>query len=539
MTEEFHTRPRTKSELLAAVLVALITLAFGAFGAIILYAKWQNFDSHLLDFAKAALYDERLIQGVPFSYKIVYYSFFYSAFNSLLLPFYMIFRSVSLFFVVHLVCFTLAIPLLYRIARQNLVGVTLPLAVVVGYALNPSINMLVIGIMRLEALWLICFLLTIYFVNAKRPNAALTAASIGCILRMDGIPAFFLLGLTFILTKRSAVGRRIMTNSIVVFVILSVLIVVFRLISGISPSLNQLHLNNILGSAEGSSIFNNLKGAASSLLNLKSYAHLAIALQLLLLPLFAPAYLLPAAFSVLYVVVSSESFYAIPEVRSLAMPNTFMVPSIHSHDTFILPIFFVAMIYGVRTLYSWLSRLCTTREKFLATIRGFFGGALILSFFFVHWFYATPYMGPIPLTPHFNWDYYRQTPHSRLAWRMLDRLPKDVPGFIQFSFAERNDKYLLAVEVYPTTEITPQTQYALFDLYAFSANMPKEKLLEKIRDALTRKDFYADHFEDGIILLKRGEPNEKNKKILDYIDENWDWLSKNLDNPYRYNTPSH
>jgi len=195
-----------------------------------------------------------------------------------------------------------------------------------------------------------------------------------------------------------------------------------------------------------------------------------------------------------------------------------MLPSLHLHDIYLLPILFVALIHGIRKVHDWVIDRGRLTYPSQVRFRTLFAVFLMILFFCVHWRFATPELGPIPLTPHFNSTYYRSTNHSRLAWKALSRTPKDRIGLMQFSFAQRAPKHPRLKEVYPHSEVDPVTQYALFDLFAKSPNMPKAELLEKVRSIARRDDFRIDFFEDGVLLFVRGRADERNEQVLRFLE---------------------
>lgn len=155
---------KNRAEILGWILVCCITIGFGITLSVLLWAKWRNFDPYMHDFAEAARIYEKLLRGVPYDHRMHYYLYIYMGICPALLPFYTILRNIALIFSVHILSFTLAIPLLYLIARQMLPGVLLPLAVVTCYVLNPTVDLTAIGFLRLEACWMPLFL-TLYLIN--------------------------------------------------------------------------------------------------------------------------------------------------------------------------------------------------------------------------------------------------------------------------------------------------------------------------------------------------------------------------------------
>jgi hypothetical protein len=517
-------RPST-GETLAAVFVGLLTAAYFVFGASLLYAKWIDFDPYLLDFGKCGRLFDAVIHGVPYENTTVYYAFVHAGILPVLLFFSTMIRPIFVIFAAHLLPLTVAVPLLYRVARQSLPGVILPLTVVIAFVLSPTIDLITIGFMRLNTILLVFFLLTVFYLNKNAARPALRMAMIGSLVRIDGVPFFFLLGLMVVMGKNRELGKRIMLRALVGLGIFAAAVAIFWAATGIQQDLWQVRL---LGPAAGfPSLESSLAHLGRTLLTPASYKHCTIVFQFFLLPLLAPLWLLPAAANLLYVVVSAENYQSIPLIHSLAAPGTFLVPYLHPNDTDLFAVFLVAMIQAIGKIDRWATTLAR-RE-----IRPIIGGVLIAAFLAAHWFCTPPSLGPVPLTPSFNLEYYRPTPHSQLAWRFLAAVPRDRFGLLQFSFAERADALPRGIEFNSETTVRPETQYVLCDLFAFSPNMSKRKLIEKIRSILLRRDFAVAGFEDGIIYLVRHSANERNGEVAAYIDENYESLSRNLASPYR------
>ncbi len=517
-------------ERLAALAVALITLAYGCTVGFVLWAKWASFDPYLMDFARGTRVYEMLLQRIPFDYSMHYYLFFYMGVYPLFLPIYAVFRSVLVVFAIHLFSFTLAIPLLYRIARVFLPGVLLPLAVVIGYVLNPSLQITAVSFLRMEAAWIVLFLLTVYLESRRAYRPAFYTAMTACVIRIDAAPAIFLLGFLYFLRRRRRLGTKIMKGSVLIMATMVGFMLIFRLVSGIPPDTDQLHLTELHAGSDGS-LQVLLEGTIHTLLNPSSYRYLVVFLQTLLLPLLAPLHLLPVLPSLGYIVLSAESFLAIPLVSSLLKPDTFLVPYLHIHDTYVFPILFVAMIHGLRRLHDWGQEATHGRVLLNRLFRAALPVMLVLSFLVVYALAARSARGPTLLLPTLITMDQRPGPHARLAWEILSEIPREHSGLMQMSFAERAPSHGRLTEVYPCSQVKDETQYALFDLRAFSPNLSGEELLEIVLDIAGREDFRVERFEDGILLLRRGRADPKNGALIAWIETNRHCLLEALNRP--------
>lgn len=298
--------------------------------------------------------------------------------------------------------------------------------------------------------------------------------------------------------------------------------------------LRQLHIDDAMIPDRGLSLSTLLSGAAGTLLDPTSYIHFRIVLQFLLLPLLAPLYLLPTLFSALYIILSTKSFLSNPIVLSLLAPHSFLVPFLHTHDAYLVPMLFVAMVAALRRIWLWTRSLLVLSGPQYGFFKAALGAFLIAYAGFIHWTSTPPALGPVPLTPAFNLAYYRTTPHARLAWETLASLPQSRPGLLQGSFADRAYKLVHIKKIYKPVPFAYDTEYALFDVFAFSAEMPKSALLGMIEDFLGRDDVCVERFEDGIILLRRGTPVPANKEVFKFISDNRELLLHNRASPYQY-----
>ncbi len=509
--------------LIGALVTGLLTVGFVVTSALLLRAKWNNFDPFLLDFAKTARLYEALLQRVPYEYPPAFYAIFYSA-HLFIVPFYALTRTIHVIFATHLLGFTLAIPMLYLVARRHLPGVALPLAMVVGYVLNPTLDIMTIALFRIESLWVLCFFAAVYCFDSGRQRLGLLIAVIGCLLRIDGIPIYLLWGVLLWSHDQKALGKVLMKNSMIVMALLLTGLFLFRLVSDITPNAEVAHMSEFARQT-GGTFSQYLHQTISVFLQPRSYANLTLIFQFLLLPLLAPLTLVPLTVNLLYIVVSSQSFTAMPLVQTVLSPGNFLVPFIHPNNTFLLAVFFVASIYGLKRLTTWIKD---------ARLRQGLAVLLIGGFLTIHWFFATPELGPVPLTPTFNRNYYRMTPHARLAHRMLAELPSDEEGLLQSSFAERNCTLPRAREIYPTTLPGAATQYILMDLFAYSTTMSKPQLLTYARTMLSNGEFRVESFTDGILYFRRGTPGLENAVVLDAIAAQENLWANNFANPYRF-----
>jgi len=231
--------------IVGALIVTFLTVGFGITATALLFSKWVNFDPFLFDFAIGSRIYQKLLHGVPFNYSTHYYTILYMGVYPLFLPLYVFMPSVFLLFAIHVLCFTLAIPLLYTIARNILPGILLPLVIIFAYTLNPSIDIMVLSFLRLEALWMVLFFLTILLEQRRRRQAAVLCATAASIVRIDAAPAIFLLGLVYVLRRRRFFGFQLMKRALIVIALMLSAMLILYVVTGVKFDPQQLHFSGM------------------------------------------------------------------------------------------------------------------------------------------------------------------------------------------------------------------------------------------------------------------------------------------------------
>ncbi|MCC6160382.1 MAG: DUF2079 domain-containing protein [Deltaproteobacteria bacterium] len=493
------------------ILVGALTLAFAATALWICRAKWINFDPYFLDFAKTARYYEHFIQGVPIENKFFNYGLLYSGYHLIVGPVYAALRSPVVIVLFHVAGFAVCIPLIYAIGKRHL-GSASPAAVfALGFALNPVVDMMVIGFQRVEIWCGAALLATIWAFDRKNPQWALAAATVGGICRIDAIPAFVMLGVIYWVTKRHDDARRLIARSMLTFGVLIAALGIMRIVLGGGADADQLHL--FVAQSDGP-VLNRI---ARTVFEPDSYDHLRLLAHVAFLALFAPLWLLPALPSFGYMILTTQNLAAMEIVRTLLSPDNILVRQMHTHFVIVLPVVFVAAIMGVKRL-----------TKFRVTEDGRVSGrrprieSLALSAFFVaiHAAFSSGSMGAMPLTPGFRFSAYTDTPHAAVLRDVLSTLPRERFGVLQFSISERAPHLPLSREFYKVEDVDARVQYAVFDLFALSANIPKADLVRGIETTLHRDDFRVVRFEDGVVLCERGGRDGHSDAVLAFIDAN-------------------
>lgn len=494
------------------IFVVVLTLAFAVTALWICRAKWINHDPYFLDFAKTARYYEHFIQGVPIENKFFYYGLLYSGYHLIVGPIYAAIRSPAVIVAFHVVGFSVCIPLIYAVGKRHL-GRAVPAAVfALGFALNPAVDSMVIGFQRVEIWSGAALLATIWAFDRKKPPWALAAATIGGICRIDAIPAFVMLGVVYWISKRRDDARRLIVRSLVTLGVLVAAIGIMRVVLGGGASADQLHM---FGAAESGPIADRV---ARIVLHPGSYEHLRLLAHVAFLALLAPLWLLPALPSFGYMILTTSNLASMEIVRNLLSPDNILVRHMHTHFVIVLPVLFVAAIMGVKRL----TRVGQNGEDGRVVIRRSRVVSAFLFAFFVaiHVAFAGGPMGAVPLTPGFRFGAYADTPHAAVLRDVISTLPRDRFGVLGFSISERAAHLPLTREFYKLEDVDARAQYVVFDLFAFSANIPKSELVQGIEAILRRDDFCVTRFEDAVIVLERAPRTARSDEVLAFIEMN-------------------
>ncbi len=491
------------------VFVGVLTLAFAVAALWICRAKWINHDPFFLDFAKTARYYEQFIQGVPIENKFFYYGLVYSGYHLIVGPIYAALRSPGVIVFFHVAGFAVCIPLIYAIGKRHLRSAMAGAVFALGFALNPAIDMMAIGFQRVEIWCGAALLATIWCFDRKRPQTALAAATIGGICRIDAIPAFVMLGVVYWVAKRRDEGRRLIVRSALTLALLIVALGIMRLVLGGGANADQLHL---FGSESAGSI---TAAIASIVIHPGSYDHLRLLAHVPFIAVLAPLWLLPALPSFGYMILTTQNLASMEIVRNLLSPDNILVHQMHTHFVIVLPVLFVAAIMGVKSLARF--RAAAEDETLPGCRIRAMSIALFAYFIAIHVAFAGGPMGAMPLTPEFAFSDYADTPHAAVLRDVIAKLPVDRFGVLQFSISERAWHLPRTREYYKPEDIDARADYAVFDLFALSANIPKARLLEGIEATLLREEFQVSRFEDGVIVLERGSRDSRSDEVLEFI----------------------
>ncbi|MCL4234971.1 MAG: DUF2079 domain-containing protein, partial [Deltaproteobacteria bacterium] len=440
-----------------------------------------------------------------------YYGLLYSGYHLIVGPIYAILRSPAVIVVFHVAGFAVCIPLVYAVGRRHLRSATAAAVFALGFALNPAVDMMAIGFQRVEIWCGAALLATIWCFDRKKPEWALAAATIGGVCRIDAIPAFVMLGVVYWVAKRRDEARRLIVRSMLTFGVLMAALGIMRIVLGGGADADQLHL---FGAQSDGPVLNRI---ARIVFEPGSYDHLRLLAHVAFLALLAPLWLLPALPSFGYMILTTRNLAAMEIVRTLLSPEHLLVRQIHTHFVILLPILFVAAIMGVKRL----TKIRDTESESVPGQRLRIASLALLAFFVaIHVAFASGPMGAMPLTPGFRFGAYADNAHAAILRDVVSRLPRDRFGVLQFSISERAAHLPLTREFYKMEDVDARVQYAVFDLFALSANIPKADLIQGIESTLRREDFRVTRFEDGVVVIGRGARDARSDVVLSFIEKN-------------------
>lgn len=499
----------------------MMAAAFFVVTLVLCRAKWINQDPYLLDFAKNTRFHETVLQGIPLENRTFYYAFVYSGFQTLLLPISALFRSVAVIMVAHAAGFAACIVLLHQWARLQLGGRWLPAMFAAGFALDPAVDMIALSFQRPE-MW--CGAALVYAMiqlEERRLPRALAATVFAGLMRIDALPAFLMLGAVMWISGRKSEGRAVALRAIAMSGLLVLAAIGMRLALGPGGHSEQLHLDHFFQAEGGVAI-----AFAETVWRAESYTHLLLLAHVFFLPFLAPLWLLPALPSFAYTVLSHQGLWSMEIVRNLLSPGDVLTPYLHTHASVLLPALFAAAVMGFRPVLNW------TRRRFAVENDRLPAAVLGAAFLGLHVFFTPPTLGPVPLTPSFNRDYYRDTPHARAVRAVLAGLPPDRYGLLGWSLSERAAYLPRTRELYRKDNLDASVEYVAFDLWGFSANIPRSEYMDTVEWIVRRNDFRVTRFVDGIVVLERGITSELNTDVLAFIETHRSRLAVNPISPY-------
>jgi len=418
-----------------------------------------------------------------------------------------------------------ATPVLYLLARDVLGGVAWPLLIVLSFCFHPLTQTLsLIGLQPTSAL-IFWFFLEILFLRLKRMDLFTVALVCTNLARVNGAPINLLLGISLLLSGNRRFGKRSMLISLpwILFAILATSLA--NRWTGIQFSTEIVYLG-----AFGDSIQEALLHLVvrphlilNHLWTADNLYHMGQFVPVLFLSLLSPVYLFPALIDLAYVLVSSSGLSQIQWVVNM---KTALGPTycFHNNMMSVLPVIYVSAIFGLRRLLKWIPPGRTGAWTLM--------GLFVLINACHHYAQGSLQAGPIPLAKGFNLRYYTKTKHAEHideAWKLVpDGARIKAPWSLQGLHAPRMRKYYHFH--YPSRN--ESYDYLLFDLFAFSYIKPRAESLADMKRYLESPEFGVVYFRDGVVLMKRGATPEQNPRVLAFMDQNHDLLSRNLLNPY-------
>jgi len=425
---------------------------------------------------------------------------------------------------------SLSLVVFYLLAQRVLRDTLWSLLMTGALAFFPLLNVVSLIGLRESPLFMLLFFLEIYFLVGGRKDRFLLFVVLANLSRMNAILVNVLLGVALSLRGQARIGVRTAAVSLLMAAGMVGAIWAMGFTTGEGFSTQMIHLD-VYGSSLPEALARIVMHPGVLLRNVwipENRMLLAGFLPLLPLPVFAPLWLLPCLGDVVYTLLTAASYR-----ESVWMTNLRAVMGgkalYHNNLSYVIPVVFVAALFGLRRVLTW----CRGRRTLALALALLFVSANAL----FHYECSPVFGGPIPFSREFNWHYYTKSGHAERvdeAWRL-------VPDGSRIWLKEN----LMGHEVPRMNRIDPlqfqkagqSCDYVLADLFSFSYVFDRAEYLRLIRDLLERGDLELIFFEDGVLLFQRGQKSERNRAVLDFLDDHRADLARNLFNPYVLGDP--
>jgi len=511
--------PRSRWGIVGWIFVVVTAAIYGVLLFLSAHARWENFDPALFDYGKVAqILEGPFLRGVAYPDPVYYYVWIYVPYVLLLFPFYALFRCPEVLMVWHATVHACCLPLLYLWGRRLFRSPLPAVAIALLFVFSPLVGVHALFGMKGESLFIALFLLAAYLAHTERWRGALVISLLACFTKIDALPVLACWGGYHCWRGNGLFGRRLLMAVGGMLLLMIAGAGVMYLATGVPMRVGQLHL----AQAAGDSVVY-LRGG---------WQQAALFIQWLFLPFLAPTVLLLGLFNFLYLLYSLPAFNAVPEIQDLLVFHNPLAPQAHTEFSILLGVYFLALLLGAGRLLDRLGdRLPRVSRRLL---ENGLAVVLLLTGWLGYAAFPPDAFGPLPLTGRFDAAAYRATPRDRLAWEMVARLPPEEQGVVSSAFFERawhsNGVRRLSTDL----NFANNHRYVLLDLFAYSADMPREIFLEKTREALNAAYFQLTDYKDGILLLTYGEATAENARLGHWIDAHHDLLSRNFRSPEMY-----
>ncbi|MDP8254880.1 MAG: hypothetical protein P9M14_03955 [Candidatus Alcyoniella australis] len=486
------------------IVACLIAAAHAIVYFALLAAKWTTFDPALLDAASLAwmMGDMLDVSGIS--------GYWWRGVVWMIQP-------LTFLWIVPLAIFNHPLPLLAhgplwtalgglfcfalgrRLSGSGLVGLACELLVL----LNPYTALLCLAgvVPGAEGMALVPAMLLYRY--SGRMRAFTVAAVLLAMCRIDFIPALLLWGVWMRWRERSRpFGRRAM---LVGGVALAATLAFSALL--LSPNAGMAWGDLHLGTG---ATFDPLFDVFSA----DNLRHLPLLLGLLFLPLIAPGLLVPTLVSLAMVLLTTSGALADRPRRELCFDPDSVVSLWITHYRVLLPFFSAAAVVGAIRLHKRMAaRLGPRAAPLLA-------GSIIVLALAVHVMFTPAIFGPAPLTPQFNREAYAQTPRARLGWEFLAQVPEDDPALMSDTFYFRAWRHGKRQLLFSGQDELAFQNWALIDLYAPAIYLSRAELVQRTLLMLDPRYYGVVRFEDGYLLLRRGEERTRNAEVRRWIEDN-------------------
>lgn len=427
--------------------------------------------------------------------------------------------------------------IVFMLARHTFKGLLIPASLALSFGLNPWVNYFSMIGTPMFPLGAFFGLLVLLFLHQRRKGLFVAAALLACTQRPDFVALHFLLGIyLWRFEQYRHFGRTLVMITVTwaLFFFAGTLLTGGDLFVRASGTFRLGALGDSLSEVMKNIFFNPqlLFGNILILENLKNLLFLA---PVCFLSLLAPRWLLPVTVEVIYIILSTKGLtvrHDFVSFRSM-FQGAFCLP-FHSGFCIMLPLVYLAAIEGTHSLTSWLEAWLRGKEEWIQPALA----ALIAtgSIFFHYWF-TSPFTGPVPWSREFNWNYYTVTEHARVGHNLIEQIPEGASVVFTETLIHRDlyNRENVAQHIdfrEPVDSILHR--YALFDLFSYSAHETRDSRIDGIAAYVSSERYGVLEFVDGYILMEAGADRGANNAVLEYIAEHRAELERNIFNPYLF-----
>ena len=403
-----------------------------------------------------------------------------------------------------------AVPI-YLIARDNLKGTFLAVSIALAYLLHPIITTGgMLGYTPL-ALGMPFFLFALYYLEKENLGKFTLFIILANLSKIDNAVITIIMGVVLILSKKKKkYGQVSLKIGIITFSTMAIITLIYLKMVNRSFPVGLVHFNNY-GNNFSDALSYSLSNPLSIFRNLFNHGNM----------LYSIFFVLPNIFSFLSPL---NLFPIIPEMAYVLIRNQ------HSTGHFmILAFVFVGSIYGLKKMIRFISpilnwfKMTWLNHALLARVLAVL---ILIPFLIRHYYIKAEFdfsskLGPVPFTRDFYFGYYNLDEHSLVGNRLLKMVPLGATCLTLQSLAGHMGRcrYIAPLESCVISE-DYAWEYVFVDLYKDDLyHISKEKFLLYLRQLITQGKYGVMVFDDGWVLLKRGYALDKNKYLLNQVNQ--------------------